>query len=112
MPLTYSKFAIFKYHTYLQKCLAYSHETLQECCSALCSYGLGVSLLDWCSMSLVIALDIVKICNFRLESHKAPKVFDLQSDTLQECWSAYVVVHLGFHIWIHLVLACLLSLTS
>ena len=35
MPLAYSKFAIFKlFRTYLQTCLAYSHETLQECWSA------------------------------------------------------------------------------
>jgi hypothetical protein len=62
----------------------------------------GVSLVNLFCNVKNIALDFVKICNFQL-SHVAQKIFDLCHETLRECWSACVVVHLGFRLWIYML---------
>jgi hypothetical protein len=41
--------------------------------------GPGVSLVDLFCFVRVIALDLIKICNFQHVSHVAQKVFDLGS---------------------------------
>jgi hypothetical protein len=45
----------------------------------MCSYAPGYPRLDLFSIFRVIALDLVKICNFELVSHVAQKVFDIGS---------------------------------
>jgi hypothetical protein len=70
-----------------------------------CAPGVFVDLYSNCK---VIALDLVKICNFQLVLYIAQKVFDPESwnfaEMFQFCqsychwlnfWSAFVVVHLG-----------------
>jgi hypothetical protein len=46
---------------------------------SMCSCAPGYFLVNKFSIFRVIALDLVKICNFQLVSHVTKKVFDLQS---------------------------------
>jgi hypothetical protein len=45
----------------------------------MCSCAPGYFRVDIFSSNEVIALDLVKICNFQLVTHVTQKVFDLES---------------------------------
>jgi hypothetical protein len=46
---------------------------------SMCSCAPGYFRVNLFSIFIVIALDLVKICNFQLSSHVKQKVFDLES---------------------------------
>jgi hypothetical protein len=46
---------------------------------SMCSCAPVYSRMDILSIFRVIALDLVKICNFQLVSHVTQKIFDLES---------------------------------
>ena len=68
-----------------------------------CGFSILVELMPF---TLYLKFAIFKLCGTYLQ-----KCLAYSLETLQECWSAYVVMHLGFCFWIHIVLAWLLPLT-
>jgi hypothetical protein len=77
----------------------------------MCSCAPGFFHLDIFSIFRVIALDLVKFCNFQLVSHVTQKVFDLES-----CYFTGILISMcscapGIFVWIYLVFLELLLFT-
>jgi hypothetical protein len=68
---------------------------------SMCSCAPGYFHVDISSIFTVIALDLVKIYNIQLVMHK--KYLTCRPESLQECWSACVFMHLGVFLWIYSV---------
>ena len=69
----YSKFASFKLYI-SSKEFGLQSIKFTRILVSICSYAPADLILDLYSTGLVIGLDIVNICSFRLVSHVAPKV--------------------------------------
>jgi hypothetical protein len=78
----------------------------------MCSCASRYFCVDIFSIFRVIALDLVNISNFQLVSQVTKKYLTQSHETLQECCSACVVVHLGIFVWIYLVFLELLPFTK
>jgi hypothetical protein len=77
----------------------------------MCSCAPGYFRVDLFSIFRVIALDLIFFCNFQLVSHVTLKGFDIESFSLWEGCSAYVVAYLWFCLWIYPVFVELFPLT-
>ena len=86
-------------------------ETLQEYWSVYVAVPLGFHV--WIPSILVelMPLNNSKFAVFKLCRTYLKKCLTYSHEPLQVCWSAYVIMHLGFRFWIHVLLAWLWPLT-
>jgi hypothetical protein len=61
----------------------------------------GYFCVDIFSIFRVTALELVKNSNFKLVSHVTKRYLTQSHETVQECYSACVVVHPGIFVWIY-----------